>query len=48
MQKEVLLQIYNTLQQIEVKGFDNIDKMFGVMYTIRECLAKEEETKETE
>lgn len=38
MEKEKLLQVYNTLQQIEIKGFDNIDKMFGVLYLIREEL----------
>lgn len=42
--RELLIQIYNTLQSVEIKGFDNIDKMFGLMYTIREQLKNNQES----
>lgn len=42
MNKELLIQIYNTLNQIEVKGFDNIDKMFGVLYALQREINSEE------
>lgn len=42
MNKETLAQIYNALNQIEVKGFENMNRLFGVMLLIRQELQKEE------
>lgn len=46
MNKEFLVQIYNTLDGIEVKGFENVNRLFGVMFAIRQELEKIEGSKE--
>lgn len=48
MNNEQLVQIYNTLNQIEVKGYENINRMFGVLLTIQECLNNPTITEQTE
>lgn len=35
MDKELLIQIYNTLNTVEVKGYDNINKLLGVMMALQ-------------
>lgn len=44
MNKQTLVQIYNSLNQIEVKGYENINRLFGVLYTIQNELTSEEES----
>lgn len=38
MSKEVIIQIINTLNLIEIKGFNNINYMCGVMNTLQKEL----------
>lgn len=44
---ELLQSIINTLNQIEVKGKDNLDKLLGVIMALEMMIAKSEETTET-
>lgn len=43
MDKQTLVQIYNTLNEIEVKGFDNINRLFGALIAIRKELEQPEQ-----
>lgn len=43
MDKQTLVQIYNALNEVEVKGFDNINRLFGVLFTIRKELEQPQE-----
>lgn len=43
MNKETVLQLLNTLNQIEVKGFQNINCMCGVMNVLKNELNKPDE-----
>ena len=36
--KSSLGQIYNGLNGVEVKGYDNVNRMFGAMYMIQELI----------
>lgn len=38
---EKMQQILNTLNKIEVKGYENINNMFGVMITLQEEIQRE-------
>lgn len=42
MDKETLIKIFNTLNELEVKGYDNMNRLFGVMHTIKTAIEKEE------
>lgn len=46
MSKEKLIQIYNTLNQIDVKGYDNINRLFGVMLALQQEINSEENVNE--
>lgn len=43
MTNEQLAQILATLDTIEIKGYDNINKMFGVMLTIKQEIEKRQQ-----
>lgn len=43
MTKETIIGILNTLNQIEVKGFQNVNYMCGVMNVLRDELNKHNE-----
>lgn len=38
MDRETLVQLYNTLNEIEVKGYENVNRLFGVLFTMRQVL----------
>lgn len=46
MDTEKLIQIYNTLNQLEVKGYENVNKLFGVMFAIRQEIEGNADTAE--
>lgn len=46
MNKEKLIQIYNTLNQVEVKGYDNINRLFGVLFALQQEISSEEDLNE--
>lgn len=48
MSKEKMIQIYNSLNQIEVKGYDNINRLFGVLFTLQQEISSIEEPLDNE
>lgn len=44
---DIIRSIINTLNQIEVKGKDNLDKLLGVILTLEMMIPESEESKET-
>lgn len=38
--RQLILDVLSTLDKIEVKGYSNLNSMFGVMYTLRNELNK--------
>lgn len=48
MSKETMIQILNTLNQIEVKGFQNVNYMCGVMNILQKELNKSDEVGDTD
>ena len=45
---EIIQSIINTLNQIEVKGKDNLDKMLGVILALEMMISEPKETENTE
>lgn len=45
---EIIQSIIHTLNQIEVKGKDNLDKLLGVIMALEMLIAKSEETAKSE
>lgn len=46
--KQLLANIYTTLNQVEVKGYGNISKIFGILNAIENQLKQEETKKDGE
>ncbi len=40
MQKDVIMAIINTLNQVEVKGYQNMDKIIGVINVLSDELSR--------
>lgn len=41
MDKQTLAQIYGMLNEIEVKGMENVNRLFSVLYVIRGALEEQ-------